>query len=249
MSTDQMHQQLDPATANFYKRTLKVLLDAHIPFLVGGAYAFEHYTGIVRHTKDLDVLVVPRDAQHTLDVLSQAGYETEMTYPQWLGKAFQGDDFVDVIFRSSNELAEVGQGWFEHAVDKVMHGLPVKLCPPEELLWTKVFIMERERYDGADVAHLLLAMSDRLDWRRFLSYFDEHWRVLVSHLILFGYIYPGERTRIPAWVMEELLRRLEQELDSPPSTPCICHGTFLSHTQYQVDVEQWGFQNARDELS
>ena len=31
----------------------------------------------------------------------------------------------------------------------------VKLCPPEEIIWSKSFIMERERFDGADINHLL----------------------------------------------------------------------------------------------
>ena len=34
----------------------------------------------------------------------------------------------------------------------------------EETLWSKAFVMERERYDGADVAHLILAHGERLDW-------------------------------------------------------------------------------------
>jgi hypothetical protein len=31
--------------------------------------------------------------------------------------------------------------------------------------------MERERFDGADVAHIILAYGDRLDWRRLLERF------------------------------------------------------------------------------
>ena len=62
------------------------------------------------------------------------------------------------------------------------------------MIWTKAFVMERERYDGGDVAHLLLKCSEQLDWHRLVSRFDSHWRVLLSHLILFGYIYPSEKT-------------------------------------------------------
>ena len=66
--------------------------------------------------------------------------------------------------------------------------------------------MERERYDGADVAHLLRAHGDRLDWPRLLRRFGPHWRVLLSHLVLFGFIYPGERALVPAWVMDAAAR-------------------------------------------
>ena len=42
-------------TNTFYRRTLHVLSDARVPFLVGGSHAYLHYTGIVRNTKDFDV--------------------------------------------------------------------------------------------------------------------------------------------------------------------------------------------------
>ena len=51
--------------------------------------------------------------------------------------------------------------------------------------------MERERYDGADVAHIILAYGDRMDWRRLIDRFGRYWRVLLSHLVLYGFIYPS----------------------------------------------------------
>ncbi len=59
------------------------------------------------------------------------------------------------------------------------------------MIWSKAFIMERERYDGADIAHLILACGRDLDWRRLLGRFGRRWRVLLSHLVLFGFVYPG----------------------------------------------------------
>ena len=49
----------DPSrdTNAFYRRTLHVLNDASVPFLVGGSHAFLNYTGIVRETKDFDLFV------------------------------------------------------------------------------------------------------------------------------------------------------------------------------------------------
>src|SRR5581483_11242037 len=91
-------ETLAPATRDFYHLALRALDAANVPFMVGGAYAFERYTGIERHTKDLDVFVRPPDARGALDALAEAGYHVELTYPHWLGKAFCSGDFVDVIF-------------------------------------------------------------------------------------------------------------------------------------------------------
>jgi hypothetical protein len=202
-----MTELIGPETRRFYCEGLRVLGASGVDFLVGGAYAMERYTGIARHTKDFDIFVRPRDRDRILEVLRGAGYQTELTFPHWLGKAFCADDFIDVIFGSGNGVAVVDDEWFTSAVDDEILELPVRLCPPEEMVWSKAFIMERERYDGADIAHVLRACAERLDWSRLLRRFENHWPVLLSHLILFGFIYPGERSRLPAWVMADLLDR------------------------------------------
>src|SRR5207247_8076460 len=108
-------------------------------------------------------------------------------------------------------LGRVGEARFSHAVEAEVLGMPVKIAPVEELLWQKAFIMERERYDGADIAHILLACADRLHWDRLLTRFAEHWRLLFGYLILFGFIYPSEGHRIPREIMSELIARLESD--------------------------------------
>jgi hypothetical protein len=105
--------------------------------------------------------------------------------------------------------------------------------------------MERERFDGADIAHLLRAYGARLDWNRLLERFGAHWRVLLSHLILFGYIYPSERESIPSSVMDLLIDRLRNEEVPQRTTGRLCQGTLLSKVQYAIDIERWGYQDAR----
>jgi hypothetical protein len=229
----------------FYCNTLSVFQRAKIEILVGGAYAFARYTGIERHTKDLDVFVRARDFTKTINALKQAGYQTDVPFPHWLGKAYCGDYFVDVIYSSGNGVARVDQAWFDHAPLARVFDARVKLCPVEEMLWSKALIQERERFDGADVAHLLLAQAEKLDWKRLLRRFSGNWRVLLAHLILFGYIYPTERYRVPGWVMHELLRRMTTSLSAPSPEQRVCRGTLLSRQQYLIDTEEWGFLDAR----
>ena len=123
--------------------------------------------------------------------------------------------------------------------------MPVKFCPPEEMIWSKSFVMERERYDGADIAHLLRACAKRLDWERLFRRFGPYWRVLLSHLVLFGFVYPSERTQIPPKVMDELVRRLQAETHGPPPAERLCQGTLLSRAQYLIDIERGGYHDAR----
>jgi hypothetical protein len=234
-----------PVTAELYRSALEMLNRSGVPYMVGGTYAFQYYAGISRTTKDFDIFVRPRDVQRVLEALTRTGFKTEIAFAHWLAKAHHGDKFIDVIYSSGNGVAEVDDDWFAHAVNEEVLGVPVKLCPPEEMIWSKAFIMERERYDGADVAHLFRHCSGLLNWDRLLSRFNGHWRVLLSHLVLFGFIYPGERALIPAGVMKELMNRLMAELEVPTRDSKVCQGTLLSRAQYLVDVDEWGYEDAR----
>ncbi len=236
---------IDPDSLEFYTRSMTLLNEAGIPFLVGGAYAFARYTGIERHTKDFDVFIRRCDFDRATEAFERAGYRTELTFPHWIGKAYQGNDFVDLIFSSGNGIAEVDDLWFKHAVPERVFGMDVLLVPAEEMIWSKGLILERERYDGADVAHILKNVGNDLDWHRLIYRYGDYWRVLYAHLILFGFMYPSRRSNVARWVMEELGARLAREIPLPDTDDKVCFGTIVSRQQYLVDVTQWGFRDAR----
>jgi hypothetical protein len=238
-------EQQAATTRQFYLEALAALAKAGVPHLLGGGYAFMHYTGIYRDTKDLDIFMRPRDAERAVAMVAQAGYRAEIVAPHWLGKAHCGDAFIDFIFSSGNGVCLVDDEWFVHAERASVLGVPVLLSPVEEMVWSKAFVLERERFDGADIGHLLRARGAELDWARLLRRFEPHWHVLLSHLVLFRFSYPSERALVPRWVMRELLDRLDRELDSVPPDQPICRGTLLSARQYLPDVEQFGFRDAR----
>jgi hypothetical protein len=121
----------------------------------------------------------------------------------------------------------------------------VRFCPVEESIWQKAFILERERYDGADIAHLLRAQSEKLDWPRLLRRFGEHWRVLFSCVTLFGYIYPAERSKIPDWVQRYLAGLFAREIGQNVPGERVCAGTLLSRAQFLVDIHEWGYRDMR----
>jgi len=236
---------LDGRARAFYVDVLRRLRADGVPFLIGGAYALERYTGVSRRVKDIDIFVRPADRDRALAPLAQAGYVTEVTSPVWLGKARCGARFVDVIFSSGNGVAEVDDEWFAHAEPGQVLGVPADFCPAEETIWSKAYVMERERYDGADVLHLVRARGPRMDWERLLRRFGPHWRVLLSHLVLFGFVYPGEQHLVPDGVLRELLGRLATERARPPEVGALCQDTLLSKAQYRTDIERWGFRDGR----
>lgn len=231
--------------AAFYRHVLEALNAAAAPYLIGGAYAFNFYTGVNRHTSDLDIFIRREDFLQVSEALLKAGYRTELTFQHWLAKVYSNGSYIDIIFSSGNGVARVDQEWFDHAVAAQVADIEVSLCPAEEMIWSKAFIMERERFDGADIAHLVRARGERLGWGRLARRFEPHWRVLLCHLALFGFIYPDHRDLVPAWLMDALGRRLLRETHTPPPDQRVCHGTLLSREQYLMDIEQWHYQDAR----
>ncbi len=236
---------LEEAVRATYQCAISALDEAHLPYLVGGTHALSHYTGIQRSSKDFDVFIRRDHFDAAMSALDAAGFMTELTFPHWLGKAHGADGCVDVIFSSGNGVSAVDDAWFEYAAEGTAFGMPVKLSPAEEIIWSKAFIMERERFDGADVIHLFLARAEKLDWARLVRRFGPHWRVLLAHLCLFGFMYPSERNRIPAWIMAGLMGRLDREMRTAPPIERITQGTLVSREQYLVDLEAWGFKDVR----
>jgi hypothetical protein len=228
-----------------YRRALQALRAAELPYLIGGAYALRVWTGIVRDTKDLDLFLCQRDLDKARAALATAGFATELTYPHWLAKACAGRHFIDLIFNMAHGTGPIDATWFTHAVHGELLGEPVLVLAAEEMIASKLMVLDRDRYDGADIAHMLRASAERLDWRRILDRAAKHWHVLLSHLVMFNYIYPGERRRIPAWVMQDLIGRLQEELQQPAEVAHVCRGTMLSPTQYRSDIEHWGYEDAR----
>lgn len=233
--------QPPPAAEAFYAESLKLLVQSGIPFLLSGTYAVSAYTGIVRPTKDLDVFCKAGDYPRILAYFRERGYRAEVEDERWIAKIWQDQNFFDVIFNMSAVSLPITDDWFVGAPVIAVYDVPVRITRPTELVWSKVFIQDRYRYDGADVAHVILKKSGEIDWRRLLSYLEPHWEVLLIHVLNFRFIYPSERDLIPRWLIDELLDRLRAHVEMPPPKVKVCRGRMFSPRDYIIDITEWGF--------
>jgi hypothetical protein len=238
--------QIDPIEQQVHGRGLTLLQDAGIHPMVGGAYAMRTHAGLWRDTKDLDLFLRKQRVHEALQLLAGAGYRTEMTDPLWLAKAFDGPYFIDLIFSSGNGIAVVDEEWEKRAVPAEVLGREALIVPAEEMIWQKAYIQERERFDGADIHHLIRCRGEQLDWEHVLRRFGDHWPILLGHLVSFRFSFPSDKEQVPAWVMRELMSRLEREEGEPASSARICRGTLLSRQQYLSEVNDLGYRDARE---
>jgi hypothetical protein len=230
-----------------YKRAIGALNAGGIPFVLTGAYAIYEFTGIYRETKDLDLFVEPERLLDAMAVLREEGFRTRLEQAHWLAKAMLGEHFIDMIFGMGNGLALVDSDWYRFSVPAIFAAHPVRVAPPEELIWHRLFISERHRQDTADIAHLMLCRGDRLDWDRLLTKTGEHWPLLLSQLLIFSYVYPEADDRVPPRIMEELLRRAAVDAQRQRSGEPITRGTLVSRFSFAIDVNEWGLRDLRRE--
>jgi hypothetical protein len=228
-----------------YGEILDVLNREGIRYMLGGTLALNAHTGIWRDTKDLDVFVTEENVTRVLKTLEGAGFETEITDPCWLAKAWKGDLFADIVHANHNGTYPVEESWFGHAKETEVLGRRVLATPAEELLLSKIFVASRDRWDLSDVLHLIFATRGDLDWRRVLAKVDEHWELLLAYLHLYRYVYPSHTRYVPGWIPELLLDRYEKEAEAGPQGPLRFRGTLLDDVSFNVDVEEWGLPDER----
>ena len=228
--------------ADFYKEALSLLVKSEAKFLVGGGLALDKYTGINRATKDLDIFCKVGECPRILKTFADAGYYTEMTDPRWLAKAKKGDHLMDLIYNNPASLCPVDDRWFEYATEGELYGVKVNFMPPEELIWCKLYVQNRERYDGSDINHLLLRCGETLDWKRLWSYTEQHWQLVLAQFMSFHFVYPSDRDIIPRWLMDELLLRAKEQYDVETPKEKICRGPYIDQTQYGHDITVWDYK-------
>ena len=227
----------------FYKEALDILNESGVPFMLGGAFAMFHHTGIYRDTKDLDIFCKPSDYPRILKFFAEKGYETDLYDVRWLCKVYKGEYFIDIIFDTVNNICRVDDTWLEHASKGRFVDLDVLMLSPEELVFCKIYVQNRERYDGADVNHVWLKTGKTFDWKRLLVRLDAHWHLLLSQLLQFQFVYPSEyHDIIPKWLFDELMRRAYEQYDLPPAFEKVCRGPMIDQTQYAVDIKEWDYK-------
>jgi hypothetical protein len=231
-----------------YKRALQALNAARVPSVVAGAYAIYEHTGIYRKTKDLDLFFVPTEVVAAARALRDAGFVTRLEESHWLAKATMGEYFVDLIYGMGNGVAFIDGEWIRHSTPGILAACPVRIAPPEELVWHRLFIGERHRHDMSDIVHLILSRGEGFDWQRLVTRAAEHWPLLLSQILMFSYVYPAYRSNVPGWVIERLLENARAATGHDEGDADFTRGPLISRFSFTIDIREWGFRSPREEL-
>ena len=229
-----------------FREVLTLFEKAHLPYAVAGAFALQQHTGISRFTKDLDIFLNTQAASAALACLQKRGFRCEVCDPVWLAKVHRDDYFVDLITGMSNAAIAVDDSWIARAHPATVCGVETRVLAPEELVASKLFVTRRERFDGADIAHIIFASRGNLQWERILQIAGEHWDLILWSLTLFRYVYPAQSSYVPQSLWRDLLERFSEEVNSP-KTEARFRGSLIDDVMFAIDVDEWGMENILQE--
>jgi hypothetical protein len=234
-----------PEQEQLFREVLTLLNDGEVPYVISGAFALREHTGICRDTKDLDVFLPAEAVGPAMQKLQQRGFECEVTDPVWLAKAHRGDFFVDLITGMSTGTITVDQSWIDRGSASELFGVPVRVLAPEELIASKLFVTRRERFDGADIAHVVYGTHGKLDWDRLMQLVKEHWQVLFWALVLFQYSYPAQTSYVPRQVWDDLIGRFRDSVENP-DPKAEFRGSLIDPRMFAIDVDEWGMADLHE---
>ena len=231
-----------PEQRALFCEVLEHLNRVRVPYVVSGAFALQQHTGIWRDTKDLDLFLPAEAVPAALRHLQEEGFETEVRDTVWLAKAHRDGHYVDLITGMSNAVITVDPSWIDRGSETVVLGVPARVLAAEELIASKLFVNFRERFDGADVVHIIFGTQGRLDWQRLFALVGDHWELLLWELVLFRYVYPAFQSYVPMRIWDNLLSRFRVALQSPSESAAF-RGSLLDEKMFAIDTKEWGMEN------
>jgi hypothetical protein len=186
------------------KPALESMRTRGLEFVLGGGLAFSAYSERCRSTKDADLFVKPADREAFVEALTDAGfvdYYDQKEYDRsWIYRGWQDGAIVDVIWAMANHRAAVDDHWLSGGREVIVHGMVMRVLPLEELIWAKLYVIQRDRCDWPDLLNLLYFVAEEIDWDRLLERVGCDCELVGAVVALFRWLCPERAGAIPDWV-------------------------------------------------
>ncbi len=196
-------QRFPPEEWSLYKRLLHEAAARKLPFAVGGGLAAMTYAGQWRNTKDLDLYIMSRHRDQMIALLVTLGfedyYEKQPYDRKWIYRGCKDGNIVDLIWAMANQRAVVDETWFEGPAVEA-DGERFRLLAPEESLWSKLYVLQRDRCDWPDALNLLYGVGPEMNWPRLLRNLGSDAPLVGALLFAFGWLCPERAQQLPTWL-------------------------------------------------
>jgi hypothetical protein len=191
-----------------YRRVLNEATCREFLFAVGGAFATATHAGVWRGTNDMDLYVLPENRQAAISMLEELDlHNIQQTFPydpSVTHRATDGRVIVELIWGMKNHRAMVDNVWLTRSEWIDIDGLRLRVTPPEEMIWPKLYVLSRERSDWSDILNILYFCGEGLDWRHLLERLGDDTPLLAGVLCVLKWLQPQKVQEFPAWLLKEV---------------------------------------------
>ena len=143
------------------KRVAAILLDAKIPFAVGGGIACWCY-GAPESSHDVDIMLREEDARRAQEILANEGMKPVDPPEDWLLKVYDGDVLVDLIYRP--EGLTITDEVLERAPLRDVSAMKMKVLKIEDVFVTKLLSYNEHHLDYLALLAIARAVREQVDW-------------------------------------------------------------------------------------
>lgn len=143
------------------KRAAATLREAEIDFLLGGGLAIWARGGPPTD-HDVDLYVREEDALRALDALVKAGFREDRPPEDWLYKAWDDGNLVDLIFRPAGGSIETAH--FERATMMEVNAQRLLVASIDDVLVTKLLAMTEQEPDYRSILEVARSLREQVDW-------------------------------------------------------------------------------------
>lgn len=145
------------------KRAAAALRDAGIGYaLAGGFAAYAHGAAVSTH--DVDFVVRERDVQTALEALAAVGMTHQKSPENWLEKALDGEQPIDLIHTPSGR--PVDDELLGRAEELAVGAVFMPVLPATDLMIMRLLAFTETACDFGGFLHVGRALREQVDWRR-----------------------------------------------------------------------------------
>lgn len=145
------------------KRAASVLKATDVPFALAGSFAAYAHGG-ASSDHDVDFLIKHEDLDKALEALSGAGFRVEHPPEDWLVKAYDGDQLVDLIYRPI-EIPVTDETLADASVMNV-GPISIPVLSATQLMVHKLLTFDQHNCDLARALPLARSLREQIDWIR-----------------------------------------------------------------------------------
>jgi Uncharacterised nucleotidyltransferase len=192
---------------DLYRLVIKSAHRAAIPFALGGGMAAMIYAGRLRDSKDIDIYVRPEDRERMIELVTSLGLEdfySRKEYDRrWIYRSWRDGMIVDVMWAMANQRSQVDDVWLRGPSFE-LEGDCVFVVPPEEVLWSKIYVLQHDRCDWPDALNILYSLGPDLEWQHLLERLGDDLGLLSGLLSTFRWLCPERACELPRWLWSSL---------------------------------------------